>query len=217
MLTDGYSCSLNFKINDSTSQPQHQESSQYLQQQQKTPTTIIVVDPNKGNLLYAVSGDKSFKYTQKQRRFECKFKQQTCMIKKQVKSSVEAQQDLQELALCSKKTTNIDEFKKYVKKHSDAYDTLTSVYANDDVKKIKFKVFSATKHSDARLVKGSAAAFKCTPLTSVISWGHWGSKGGGHMKYHQPTLNVGFPKIFKKAGFTVCFVDEAYTYIQNRQ
>jgi hypothetical protein len=56
-----------------------------------------------------------------------------------------------------------------------------------------------------------AAAFKCTPSTSVIGWGDWGSKGGGHMKCHQPTLTVGLPKIFKKAGFTVGFVDEAYT------
>jgi hypothetical protein len=135
MLTDGYSCSLNFKIKESASQPQLQESSHYLRQQQTTPTTIIGVDPNKGNLLYAVSSDSVFKYTQKQRRFECKFKQQTCMIKKQVKSRVDAQQYLKELALCPKKTTNIDVFKQYVKKHSDAFDTLTCVYANEDVKK----------------------------------------------------------------------------------
>jgi hypothetical protein len=31
------------------------------------------------------------------------------------------------------------------------------------------------------------------------------------MKCHQPTLTVGLPKIFKRAGFTVGFVDEAYT------
>jgi hypothetical protein len=89
MLTYGYSCSLNFKIKESASSTtsQLQESSQYLQQQQTTAATIIGVDPNKGNLMYAVSEGKTFTYTQKQRRFECKFKQQSGLIKKQVKSS----------------------------------------------------------------------------------------------------------------------------------
>ena len=129
--TDGVSCSIlllrkdkvgkRIRTNKIPNQEQYiDELKDYSNLQDKT---IISIDPNLSDLVYCVDGDtrerNHFRYTQNQRRKETKQKKYQNIILEYKEETIDGKTIIEletETSFYNRKTLNIEEFKKYLKK-----------------------------------------------------------------------------------------------------
>ncbi len=174
---------------------------------------LVAIDPNMGDLLYCINdsvqspAQTKFRYTQNQRRKECKTKKYRDIIaNSKPHDVVESERDLSAL---NHKTVAFESFKTYIqtKNHTLAA-ALYEFYSNPLFRKLKFSAHVRRKMSEQKLVNNFKKAFGASSET-IIAIGDFEQRN--HRKFHEPVKGKGFRGLLRKAGYKVFLVDEFRT------
>lgn len=221
--TDGVSCSILFIRNDligkripsnkiGTSEQYIDELADYSDLKNKK---IVAIDPGKSDLLYCVDSDdknaNEFRYTQDSRRKECKIKKYAKIIlefKKEKIGNKTITQYETELSKLNRKTLDIKEFKKYIKKKCDINHKLFKFYEKYIFRKLKLNGYLNRKKNEQKMINNFKKIFG-KPDNTIICIGDFEQKT--HMKYKEPTKGIGLRKLLKQAGYKIFLVDEFRT------
>jgi transposase len=171
---------------------------------------LVGIDPGMEDLIYCVNGNskksKHFRYSRFQRDEESKLKKyKKLILSKKEEKIIELET---ELSMYNRKTLDITEFKKYIKKKNSVNHNLFNFYKNKIFRKLKFGGYINRTKSEQRMMKKFKKIFG-TPEEVVICFGDWEQKH--HMKYKEPTKGKGMRKLFRKSGYKVFLVDEFRT------
>jgi hypothetical protein len=97
---------------------------------------VVAYDPGMGDIIFCVDGDSKdaneFRYTQDSRRKECKIKKYAKLILDFKKEKIEGKTIIEyetEISKFNKKTLNIKEFKKYIKKIINYLSLMKIIYS----------------------------------------------------------------------------------------
>ena len=108
---------------------------------------IVAIDPGKCDIIYCVDGDtkeaNEFRYSQDSRRKETKLKKYAKIIINLKEEKIDGKTIVEyetELSLFNRKTLDIEEFKKYVKKKNEINHKLFTFYEKYIFRKLKLKM-----------------------------------------------------------------------------
>jgi hypothetical protein len=176
---------------------------------------IVAVDPNLSDLLYCVDGDtkerKFFRYTQDQRRKETKLKKYRDLILEFKKEKIDGKTVIEwetELSKFNRKTLDINEFKKYIKKKNEINDKLCEFYKKYIFRKLKLNGYMNRLKSEQNMIRRFKKIFG-EPKDTIIAIGDFQQKQ--HRKFKEPIKGRGFRTLFRKHGYLVYLVDEFRT------
>jgi hypothetical protein len=176
---------------------------------------IVAIDPNLADLLYCVDSDKRdrnfFRYTQDQRRKETKQKKYQNIILEKKDTKIRNKTIIRletELSEFNRKTLNIKEFKKYIKKKNQINKKLFRFYENKLFRKLKLNGYWNRLKSEQNMVNRFKKIFG-KPDDTIIAIGDFEQKK--HRKYKEPLKGKGFRTLFRKSGYQVYLVDEFRT------
>lgn len=222
--TDGVSCSIILLREDLVgkrlrAQPSTPRDEKYIDDLSVEERTglldkkVVAIDPNMSDLIYCIDDvDKTFRYTQNQRRKETKAKKYRDILQQSKKSTrvsgkTVAQWEA-ELSHVNKKTLRFDDFKKYIEAKNRISQTLSSFYEERIHRKLKLSGFINRRRSEQRMLTRFQKMFG-SPDEVVIGFGDF--EQAKHRKYHEPVKGRGFRTLFRKAGYPVYLVDEFRT------
>jgi len=221
--TDGVSCSIlllrkdkvgkRIRINKIPNKEQYiDEVKNYSNLQHKN---IVAIDPNMSDLVYCVDGDtrerNHFRYTQNQRRKETKQKKYQNIILKYTKEKIDGKTIIEletEISLYSRKTLDIGEFKKYLKKKNEVNSKLFQFYEKQLFRKLKLNGYWNRLRSEQRMMNRFSKIFG-KPTDSIICIGDFEQRK--HRKFKEPIKGKGFRTLFRRSGYKVYLVDEFRT------
>ena len=149
---------------------------------------VVAIDPNMSDLIYCIDDvDKTFRYTQNQRRKETKAKKYRDILQQSKKSTrvsgkTVAQWEA-ELSHVNKKTLRFDDFKKYIEAKNRISQTLSSFYEERIHRKLKLSGFINRRRSEQRMLTRFQKMFG-SPDEVVIGFGDF--EQAKHRKYHEP-------------------------------
>ncbi len=221
--TDGVSCSSLFLRNDMIGKRINLKvkinKEQYIDEvrnhSQLVDKKIVAIDPGLSDLLYCVDGDTKdrnfFRYTQDQRRKETKQKKYSEIILEQKQTIIDGKTIVEwetEVSDFNRKTLNITEFKKYLKKKNEVNYRLFSFYEKHIFRKLKLNTYLNIQRSEQRLINSFTKIFG-KPENTIVCFGDFEQKK--HRKYKEPTKGKGFRDLFKRNGFKTYLVDEFRT------
>jgi len=221
--TDGVSCSLLFLRNDMIGKrfkpPDNGHKDQYIDELKDyshlADKNIIAIDPGLSDLLYCVDDDTRdrnfFRYTQDQRRKETKGKKYGEIILEQKQTIVEGKTIIDwetEISDFNRKTLDINEFKKYLKKKNEVNHKLFSFYKRHIFRKLKLNSYLNRQRSEQRLINRFTEIFG-NPEETIVCFGDYEQRK--HRKYKEPTKGKGFRDLFRRNGFKTYLVDEFRT------
>ena len=157
---------------------------------------------------------ENFRYTQNQRRFECKFKVykkiRQNMNKKGMYNNKTITELQTELSKFNHKTLNVDKFKEYLTMKNSINESLLEHYRRERFRKLRFYTYINKQKSESNMINNFKKKFG-EPDKVIIGFGDW-SNNNYHMKYHEPTKKgIGFRRLFRKAGYKVYLVHEYNT------
>ncbi len=193
--------------------------------------TIVGIDPNKGNLIYATSGDTkiiikengkqthkttTFRYTQNQRREETKSKKYAKCREKSKKNhkmkcegiTLTVKQIESRLSLLNANSCILENVIKYIKLKNKINSKLFCHYEREIYSKLKWYSYINRQKTDAKMIKNFKRIFG-DPKEVVIFFGDWEQKK--QMKYKEPTKGKSIRQLFRKYGYAVYLVDEFRT------
>jgi len=221
--TDGISCSILLLRNDMigrrirmkkvpNKEPYIDELKDYSKLQHKK---IVAIDPNMSDLVYCVDGDTKdrnfYRYTQNQRRKETKQKKYSKIILEYKKEKIEGKTIIEwetELSLFNRKSLNIKEFKKYIKKKNEINDKLMKFYEKFIFRKLKLNSYLNRLKSEQRMINKITKIFG-KPENIIICIGDFEQRK--HRKFKEPIKGKGFRNLFRKNNYKVYLVDEFRT------
>lgn len=195
---------------------------------------IVAIDPNYSDLVYCgsrtsttatISGiiDKkkdltTFRYTQNQRRLECKFKtynkrrdklsQETSFIfDNGVSKSVKELETI--LSFHNSKTVNFEKFYYFCVEKNKLNFIVQQHYQSEVFRNLKFSSFINKQRSEAKFINNFSKKFGDFK-TALPVMGDF-DKGGYNMKYKEPVICKRFRKIFKKYHYKFYLINEFRT------
>ena len=168
------------------------------------------------DILYCVDGiDKKrnhYRYTQDQRRKECKIKKYRNIILDDKKKKIENKTIIEwetEISKFNRKTLNVKEFKKYIKKKNEVNEKIFKFYENKLYRKLKLNGYINRKKHEQKMIKDFKNKFG-SPENTIVCVGDWEQKQ--RMKYgKEPIKGKGMRTVFRKAGYKVFLVYEFRT------
>ena len=177
---------------------------------------IVAYDPNAGDLIYCVDGtDKDrtqFRYTQDTRRKECKIKKYRNIITENKQEKIKGKTIIEwetEISKFNRKTLDVKEFKKYIKKKNEVNTIIFKFYENKLYRKLKLNGYINKKKNEQRMINNFKNKFG-SPENVVIIAGDWEQKKG--MSYgKEPTKGKGIRTIFRRVKYNVFLADEFRT------
>jgi hypothetical protein len=195
---------------------------------------IVSIDPNLGDILYAVSknikpkvivdeNDKlkvideekiiTFRYTQNQRRLETRNKKYNKLqdkINKEKKINNKSVKEIEtELSKFNSKTCDFNNFIKYCKKKNEINRLLFLHYQEEVFRKLKFNRYTNTQKSESKMIKNFSNKFG-KPNDCIVVLGDY-DKGEHNMKGKEPIINRRIRKIFRNNGYKVYMINEFRT------
>lgn len=224
--TDGVSCSILLIRKDLSSLKSKKISNLHISLQEKYIDeltdyerlkfkTIVAIDPNKGDLIYAVDSDQKtrtqFRYTQDQRRFETRQKLYRDNIQQLKETRIEGKSVIDwetELSQYNKKTLDIEKFTLYLQKKNELNRRLFQFYEQRQFRKMRLNSYKFRLQSEQKMVNNFKEKFG-SPEEVVVAFGDWDQKQ--QLKYKEPTKGKGFRTILRQHGFEVYLVDEHKT------
>ena len=218
--TDGISCSILMlrkdKVGKKIKMSSISKSEEYIDEledyAQIKNKKIVAIDPNMGDLLYCVDSDKKdrnfFRYTQNQRRKEAKDKKYKSIILKEKDKRKTVIKFETELSKFNRKTLNIKEFKKYIKKKNEINSRLFKFYEKRLFRKLKLNGYWNRLRSEQRMINRFKNIFG-EPKYVTVCIGDFEQRK--HRKYKEPIKGKGFRTLFRRNGYKVYLVDEFRT------
>ncbi|AYV79948.1 MAG: hypothetical protein Gaeavirus3_2 [Gaeavirus sp.] len=200
---------------------------------------IVCIDPNMQDIIYCGSKNKNnkletFRYTQNQRRLEIGTKKYSkimdeinkkptivskTLTNETIKSTVKEIET--ELSKFNSRTTNMTEFKKYIKAKNIANSKLFSHYSQTLFRKFKLNRFINTQKSEAKLVSKFGNKFgkpnvksiiKKVDTSPIIVMGDY-DNGTNNLKGCEPVICKKIRRILKNAGYEVYMINEFRTSV----
>ena len=224
--TDGVSCSILLVRKDLSSLKSKKISNLHITLQEKyideltgyerlKSKTIVAIDPNKGDLIYAVDSDQKdrhqFRYTQDQRRLETRQKKYRDNIQQLKETKIDGRSVIDwetELSQYNKKTLDIEKFTLYLQKKNELNQRLFNFYEQKQFRKMKLNSYQFRLQSEQKMITNFKEKFG-SPEEVVIAFGDWDQKQ--QLKYKEPTKGKGFRSTLRQYGFEVYLVDEHKT------
>jgi hypothetical protein len=218
--TDGVGCSILFLRNDligkrinfnksKTKETYIDEVKDYTKLKDKK---IVAVDPGKCDLIYCVDGNNIeaniFRYSQDRRRKETRSKKYGKLILKLKEENKEVITYETELSKFNRKTLDINQYKKYIKKKNEINGKLFDFYKNYIFRKLKLNGYFYRLKSEQNLINNFKKIFG-SPNNTIICFGDYEQRK--HMKFKEPVKGRGFRTLFRKNGFETYLVDEFRT------
>jgi hypothetical protein len=156
----------------------------------------------------------TFRYSQDQRRKECKLKKYNKLILEFKQEVIDGQtvQDYEtELSQFNKKTLDIDYYKLYIEAKCVVNNILYPFYSKYIYRKLKLNGYMNRMRSEQRLMNNFQKIFG-PPEEVIIAAGDFEQKK--HMKFKEPVKGKGVRKLFRSYGYQVYLVDEHKTSVQ---
>jgi hypothetical protein len=176
---------------------------------------IVSVDPGKCDLLYCVNGDtkecNKFRYSQDQRRKECKIKKYHKIILKEKETKIKRKTIIEwetQLSLHNRKTLDFKKFKKYIKEKNKINKIILDFYCKEVFRKLKLNGYINRKRSEQKLLNRFESQFG-SPNKVIIGFGDFEQRK--HMKFKEPIKGKGMRTLFRKNGYKTYLVDEFRT------
>ena len=176
---------------------------------------IVGIDPNMADLLYCVDGDTKerlfFRYTQDQRRKETKHKKYRDLILEFKKEKIDGKTIIEletELSTFNRKSLDIIEFKKYIKKKNELNHNLFEFYKKYIFRKLKLNSYMNRLKTEQNMIRRFKKIFG-EPKDTIIAVGDWEQKK--HRQFKEPLKGKGFRILFRNYGYLVYLVDEFRT------
>ena len=223
--TDGISCSIlmirndligkKVKVKKCSNKEQYIDSLTKSERDKLDDKNIVAIDPGKNSILYCVDDDSKdaneFTYTQNQRRKECKTKKYDMIVKNLKKYKIDGKDITEyetEISEFNRKSLNVDEYKKYLKKKNEVNYKICNFYKKEIFRKLKLNGYINRKRSEQRMITNFKKQFGSSKDT-IVCIGDYEQKK--HMKFKEPTKGVGMRSVLRKAGYKVYLVDEFRT------
>ena len=176
---------------------------------------IVSIDPNLSDLLYCIDNNTKernfFRYTQNQRRKETKEKKYKKIILDCKNEKINDKTIIQletEVSKFNRKTLNIDEYKKYIKKKNEVNSLLFKFYEKRIFRKLKLNGYWNRLKSEQRMINRFKKIFG-KPEDTIVCFGDFEQRK--HRKYKEPIKGKGFRTLFRRNGYKVYLVDEFRT------
>lgn len=173
---------------------------------------IVGIDPGKSDLIYCVDSAtkdaKIFRYSQDQRRKECKIKKYNNIILGMKNNKIQGKTIIEyetELSVYNRKTLDFDKFSIYVKEKNRVNNILFDFYEKQLFRKLKFGRYINVKRNEEKMIREFKNIYG-NPDEVVVCIGDWEQRK--QMKYKEPTLGKGMRTIFRKNNYDVFLVDE---------
>lgn len=175
--------------------------------------TIVAVDPNKSDLIYCYTdeGNKTFRYTQDQRRKETKFKKYRDIRNVRRNQRIEDKTVIEletELSEHNSQTLDFQNFLKYIKKKNEINRIVSPIYQERIFRKLKLGSFFLRQQTENRMLNKFEKMFGSAHNT-IIGFGDFEQKH--HMKFKEPVKGKEFRNLLRKKGYEVYLVDEFRT------
>lgn len=172
----------------------------------KQAPNIVVIDPNKRDLLYCqdVNHGKVYRYTANQRANETKSRTQR-KVRETMKK--EKGMDILESQMPSYKTMQFGLFVQYLTYVQVTMSQRQVFYSEDIHTKWKWKTFINTQKSEGNVIKSMKQTFG---EKFVVVMGDW-SDGGRTSKFQEPSKTKGWRTVFKKNKISCYLIDEFRT------
>ena len=166
---------------------------------------IVAVDPGKGNMVYLYDGEKHLRYTQKQRRFETKSNHYNRIIRsvRENNGLVECET---ELSKHNSKTTNLDNFKNYIKEKSKVDIKSENIYIDKLFRNLKWKRHINKQRSQDQFLNKIE---KIYGKDILLAYGDYDSSNY-HMRGVYPSMGIGLRSIIEKK-YNIALVNEYKT------
>ena len=166
---------------------------------------LIGIDPGKRNLLQFIDKNgKTLAYTFSQKRFESKITLSIQKRKKILENDIIVKNKIEDFTL-SGKTTNIKDFKEYIKERYKLSKSILDHYKQTDYRKYNWHTFINTKKSESNLIKRIKETYG---ENIIIGIGDWCQEK--QIKNFVPTKGIGLRRLLEKH-FKVYLVDESFT------
>jgi hypothetical protein len=220
METDGVGCSILFlrndligkRINFNKSKKKETYIDEVKDYAKLKDKKIVAIDPGKCDLIYCVDGDNTeanvFRHSQDRRRKETRSKKYGKLILKLKEENKEVIKYETELSKFNRKTLDINEYKKYVKKKNEINGKLFDFYKNYIFRKLKLNGYFYRLKSEQNLINNFKKIFGSSN-NIIICFGDYEQRK--HMKFKEPVKGRGFRTLFRKNGFETYLVDEFRT------
>lgn len=173
---------------------------------------VVGIDPGKSDLIYCSDDEeKTFRYTQDQRRKETKHKKYRDILqdKKQIRIEGKTVVELEtELSFHNSRTLDFEKFKAYIQKKNEINLKLTPFYEQRIFRKLRLGSFMMRQQTEAKMLNRFEKMFG-SPEDTIIGFGDFEQKT--HMRYKEPVKGKGFRTLFKKRGYEVFLVNEFRT------
>ncbi len=176
---------------------------------------IVSIDPNKGDLIYAVDGiskdRKQFRYTQDQRRKETKSKKYRNIELKMKEKVIDGKTVIEwetELKDYNSKTVNHEKAKEHIKKKNEINNKLYDFYLQEIFRKIRLNTYLNTLRSEQQMIENFKRIFG-SAKEAYVCIGDWEQKR--QMRNKEPTIGKGIRKIFRRNEYEVYLVYEFRT------
>jgi hypothetical protein len=194
---------------------------------------LLGVDPGKIDLIHVTDGDikeitrengkvyrktKEYKYSQKRRQHELKTKlyaQKKLKLRKDSninmddKTTKTVEQLESILSEYNSSSCQLENVKKYVKERNKINSLVMSHYQNELYRKLKWCSYINNQKSESKMINEFKEKYG-DPENICLVWGDF-SENGKYMKGFSSSKGIGMKRIFKKNGYTVHLVNEAYT------
>jgi len=176
---------------------------------------LVCYDPNLSDLIYCVDNDNKdaneFRYTQNSKRKECKIKKYAKIILNFKKEKIGKKTVIEyetELSKLNRKTLDVKDFKKYIKKKSEINNKLYKFYEKYIFRKLKLNGYINRKKHEQKMINNFKKIFGKSNEV-IICAGDFEQKQ--HMKYKEPVKGKGIRKLFRENGYKLYLVDEFRT------
>jgi hypothetical protein len=154
-------------------------------------------------------GDK-FKYTQAQRRFECKMPIYN-KIRRRIKTNKIKKLE-KDFIKYNKKTGNFKLYCKYLKKRFSIEEEMYKHYKKILYRKLKFNIYKNMQKSEEKLIKNIKDKYDSKEL--VLAYGKW--EGSNHLKGLSPVANKRIKRLLSKHFLIINTNENNTTAICNR-
>jgi hypothetical protein len=173
---------------------------------------VVGIDPNMGDLIHCCdNNEKTFRYTQDQRRKETKQKKYRDIIQDKKKDVIAGKTVVEwetELSFHNSRTLDFVKFKAYIKKKNEINLKLMPFYEQRLFRKLRLGSFFMRQQTEERMRQRFESIFG-KPEDTIIGFGDYEQKS--HMKYKEPVKGKGFRNLFRRYGYLVFLVKEFRT------
>ena len=179
---------------------------------------VVGIDPGMDNLLFASTedGTETFRYTQAQRRVECKTRKYARIEEAAKRDTVVDGMTIAEwestLSAHNSKTVSPGAFRAYIREKVHVYAKVAPFYEAYLWRKLRLNGYYNRQRTEARMLARMGAKFG-PPASVVIGIGDWEQRK--HRAFKEPHKGKGFRALLRKrGGYCVRLVDEFRTSVQ---